>query len=625
MPYPSPETLAAAAADLAGSHPLTIVTIPALLRAYQQTGEGLAVIPNFGTKQERPVLEAFRTRDDRKSPYLAVWKDPATYIRADYPGSTLQRLRTQDLLGQGLFTIRWNAAHTKRTGTGLRPTAGEALAQNKSKPVNRLSLALWLGRDQDLPDFDAFLDWFDARYPLTGTDLTDFYVRSLPQYATSTVPMADLLWIDQPTNEDVVEAVQPVTSEDETLDLPSTAPVRVTAASVSSAPDEEPTTTTEVESDLLWTRDFCEYPLRSADVTRLTDAVLTMLDDSHVVLPDAESLVRRCITALLVGHLVLQGPPGTGKTTLARILAEAFDVRLLESTATSDWSPFHVVGGLRPASDNTLQPSYGKVTDAVHKCALHVRTDVTAEAEGGDDRSSAQAQRWQGSWLLIDEFNRADIDKAIGSLYTVLSSCDPENLKRSPIDLWFETEGRQQLWVPSRFRIIAAMNDLDTSFVNPISQGLTRRFQFITVGTPVPSGADGTSAETQSSLERAHQWLSTTYGAVLSVATLADTHDQLAEQITLLQNVIAGFRLGNDTAAGWPIGTAQIVDVFRVLLLQTAAGAAAQEALDWGIADRVVPQMGQLDDLQLEFAHQLLADLPQSQAALAHLANPHSV
>lgn len=584
--------------------------------------EGLPVIPNFGTKQERPVLEAFRTRHDHKSPYLAVWgQDPPSYIRADYPGSTLQRQRTADLLGQDLFVIAWNADHTKRVGTGLRPNAGQALARHGFKAVNRLSLAFWLGRHQDLSDINAFLDWFDSEFPLTGTDLADFYDRSIPEYAIPAESMAGLLWIDEPSNDDIVEVIQPATHEQEALDLPSSTPIRVTSAPADTVDAVTPVGVDhDDDDDLLWTLDFCEYPLREANIAHLTEKVL---EKTNLVLPDAESLVRRCVTALLVGHLVLQGPPGTGKTTLARILAEAFDVTLLESTATSDWSPFHVVGGLRPTAENTLEASYGKVTDAVHKCALHVRADVTAEAGGEEDRASAQARRRQGTWLLIDEFNRADIDKAIGSLYTVLSSCEPENLKRSPIDLWFEAEGRQQLWVPSRFRIIAAMNDLDTSFVNPISQGLTRRFQFITVGTPESTGDNGTSPETQNSLERAHKWLSATYGAVLPVENLDTTSEQLAEQIALLQNIIDGLRRGNDTAAGWPIGTAQVVDVFRVLLLQTASDAEHHGALDWAIADRVVPQMGQLDEGQLEFAHQLFADLPQAQAALAHVANPH--
>lgn len=611
----------AAAADLAGSHPLTIVTIPALLRARVTEDQDLLddkplpTIRGFGTKQERPVLEAFRLRDNSQSPYLAVWQDPPTFIRADYPGSTLQRLRTQDLLGQELFDIAWNDEHTKRVGTALRPTAGHALAERDVKPVTRLSLALWLGRDQDLPNLDAFVDWFNANYPLDDTDLDDFYSLEAPGYVAPSGPTEGLLHADRPTNDDLTSEIAPATEEPAPLDVPSTTPPK---AEVST--ENEPN-----EDNLRWTRDFCAYPLRDADVTRITQTVLKRLKESRIVLPDAEALVARCVTALLVGHLVLQGPPGTGKTTLARILADAFDVLLLESTATSEWSPFHVIGGLRPAADGSLQPSYGKVSDAALKCAVHVRTDVTAEAEGAAD-DSAPSRRRQGAWLLIDEFNRADIDKAIGSLYTVLSSCDAPNLERSPIDLWFESEGRQQLWVPGRFRIIAAMNDLDTSFLNPISQGLTRRFQFITVGTPPTGDSTELSTETINSLHIAYDWLSETYGAVLTIASLEATRLALVTEISSLQALITGLRQTTDTVAGWPVGTAQVVDIMRVMLLRTVSGADTKEALDWGIADRLVPQMGQLDEFQLSRAADLFdaVGLTNARAALQHLLDPHS-
>lgn len=614
MPYPSPAVLAAAATDLAGSHPLTIITIPALLRAARVAGEigRLPTIERFGTAQERPVLEAFRLRDDTPRPYLAVWQSPPSFIKNDYPGSTLQRLRTQDLLGQELFNISWDQAHTKRIGTALRPNAGAALEARGIQPVNRLSLALWLARDQAFDSLDEFLTWFALAYPFDGTDLQDFYRVDSPAYAD--VYTGDA-WgqADAADNAHLLAEIGPIDDHAETLDVPSTTPPRTTGS------DEDASD----EHDLAWTRDFCAYPLRDADIARIVDVVLAKLDEQRIVLPDAEELVRRSVAALLVGHLILQGPPGTGKTTLARILAEAFSVRLLESTATSEWSPFHVVGGLRPGADNTLKPSYGKVSDAALKCAVHVRADVNAEAGGDEDAR----ERPQGTWLLIDEFNRADIDKAIGSLYTMLSSCDAANLERSPIDLWFESEGRQQLWVPSRFRIIAAMNDLDSSFVNPISQGLTRRFQFITVGTPpVPDGSLSPAPELVQALRTAHQWLSATYGGVLSISPVESTASHLSAEVQALQDVVFGLRTKTDTAPGWPLGTAQIVDVFRTLLLQVVGGAVPRAALDLAVADRMVPQMGQLDEAQLTHAGELFnqATLPRARAALQHLIDPHS-
>lgn len=629
MPYPTSDILAAAAADLAGSHPLTIVTIPALLHA-GRPGEGeperagLPVIEGFGTKHERPVLEAFRLDDDSDRPYLAVWQSPPTFIRSDYPGSTLQRLRTQDLLGQQLFDIAWNENHTRRVGTALRHSAGAALAERSVKPVNRLSLALWLGRRQNMPDLDSYLDWFDEQYPLTHTDLDAFYQQAPPTYAYEEDGSDIAQWgADRPaTNEELIEVLHAGLAELHALEVPSTTPL--TLAEVATETYEA----APVEEDLRWTREICAYPLRDADTGRIVQTALSRLQEQHIVLPDAETLVTRCVTALLVSHLVLQGPPGTGKTTLARILAEAFEVRLLESTATSEWSPFHVIGGLQPSADNSLKPSYGKVSDAVLKCAVQVRADVNAEAEGDDNAASAEARRYQGTWLLIDEFNRADIDKAIGSLYTMLSSCDAGNLERSPIDLWFEAEGRQQLWVPSRFRIIAAMNDLDTSFVNPISQGLTRRFQFITVGVPVvAAGATGLSPEVHNSLNTAYEWLSSTYGGVIELAPADETFSQLEAEINAVQQLVEALRASADNTAGWPIGTAQVVDVFRVLLLQVAGGVNATLALDCAIADRVVPQMGQLDELRLQRAAELFAQahLDNAGRALQHLLDPHDL
>jgi hypothetical protein len=628
VPYPSADILAAAAADLAGSHPLTIVTIPALLDASRSSLDPIdqpPYIPAFGTKQERPVLEAFRLRNAGDRPYLAVWQDRPTFIRSDYPGSTLQRLRTQDLLGQQLFEIAWNEDHSKRLATALRATAGAALAGNHIKPVNRLSLALWLGRRQDLLELESFLDWFDDQYPLDRTDLDDFYTRSLPEYIDEDGGPVDLDWpADQPaSNEELIARLHPADPEPEPLDIPSTTPPRSILATT-----ETEEATVSVDGDLRWTRDFCAEPLRDADIARIMRRAIAQLETQSIVLPDAEHLVTRCVAALLVGHLILQGPPGTGKTTLARVLADAFDVRLLESTATSEWSPFHVVGGLQPSSDNSLQPSYGKVTDAALKCALHVREDVNAEAEGDDDAPAEQARRWQGTWLLIDEFNRADIDKAIGSLYTMLSSCDAANLYRSPIDLWFETEGRQQLWVPSRFRIIGAMNDLDTSFVNPISQGLTRRFQFITVGVmPAVDGTIGVSPEIRVALAQAHKWLSETYGGSITIDLLDAISARLEAEITATQELAEGLRATADNVVGWPVGTAQIVDVFKMLLLQIASGIEARVALDWAVADRLVPQMGMLEEDQLLRAADLFdhAHLTQSRRAVQHLLNPHGL
>ncbi|WP_112491123.1 AAA family ATPase [Streptomyces bacillaris] len=391
-------------------------------------------------------------------------------------------------------------------------------------------------------------------------------------------------------------------------------------------PQQKSTADAQDDEGFGWTEGVCHHSLRDVDIETLTRQVLESLASQHIVLPDAERLVQRCVSALLVGNLVLQGPPGTGKTTLARLLADAFEVDWIGTTATSEWSPYHVVGGFRTASDGGLAAAHGEVTRAVLQCARIVQQDSRADVEG--EASDDSLAGYQAAWLFIDEFNRADIDKAIGSLFTVLSSFDAQHLQKTPVELWFEsTPSRQKLWVPARFRIIATMNDLDTSFVNQISQGLTRRFQFITVGVPTEraSSQQELTDELCQALASAHRWLSTTYGQVLRPGSLEEAREASQTEMKRLQSIVDGLRQP-DTGPGWPVGTAQVVDVLRLMLLQWASNPAGDLAtvLDDAVADRMVPQMAGVGNEWQTFVELFEAQgFTAAARALRHLADPH--
>lgn len=176
-------------------------------------------------------------------------------------------------------------------------------------------------------------------------------------------------------------------------------------------------------------------------------------------------------------HIVLTGPPGTAKTTLAQATSEAArDLGLCDdfvlTTATSDWTTFETIGGLHPAPSGGLEFRDGHFLAAIRK----------------------------KQWLIIDELNRSNFDRAFGQLFTVLSGQpvvlpyeDPD--EGVPIALVPEGETSPEncaiVEIPSSWQLIATMNVFDKSLLFEMSFALMRRFAFI----EVPAPADATYEE----------------------------------------------------------------------------------------------------------------------------------
>ena len=222
--------------------------------------------------------------------------------------------------------------------------------------------------------------------------------------------------------------------------------------------------------------------VRSATVSQRPSAT-TPPDELEPVILDrrVERMLRRAVTGYR--FVMLVGPPGTGKGRLVRWIAdqvagnptalgfeEGFDPDPVWITPDDTWSALELVGGLVPADDGRLRWSNGFIPDAL--C--------------------------ENRWLILDEANRADLDRIMGPLLTWLADeevqigrTDPHT--GAPILLGWRKSGSSMVESdddggPTRFlagedwRMIGTYNPQDAMRVFGFGLALSRRF----VVVPVP-------------------------------------------------------------------------------------------------------------------------------------------
>ncbi len=200
-------------------------------------------------------------------------------------------------------------------------------------------------------------------------------------------------------------------------------------------------------------------------------ATLNMLNISSTL--SINNDINKQICALLNSgnHIIITGPIGTGKTSLAEDICKTackkgFCSGHVLTTASSDWSTFETIGGYIPNDNQCLKFEEGKFLQSIR----------------------------ENKWLIIDEINRADIDKAFGQLFTVLSGQNVElpykkdgqsiSIKKTEQNKSsYEDQNRKYL-LGQNWRIIATMNVYDMNFLFDMSYAFMRRFAFVYLDNP---------------------------------------------------------------------------------------------------------------------------------------------
>jgi MoxR-like ATPase len=302
-----------------------------------------------------------------------------------------------------------------------------------------------------------------------------------------------------------------------------------------------------------------------------------------------EKTIYQIVSSLVSGkNILLTGGVGTGKTHLAQILPktvwkENIPYHTEVYTATSDWTEQDVIGGIFPKikdnGDITYEINLGCVSQTVAENWYGDNSDQNKRVFKTIDK-----KKIRGTWLVIDEFNRANIDKSFGQLFTAI--------EYGTLKIPTSEAGKpfKELKIPEDYRIIGTLNTSDRHFLNTLSDALKRRFAIIEMNPPTYDQKDLEIFYVVKNSLRIFDSLPTTkqddYFVLDENSKSIEFKDNDVELcLKQLHHILSFIRNIK------PLGLALFQSMFRYIIVNNSMGTSWDECLDQALINNILPQI----------------------------------
>jgi len=324
------------------------------------------------------------------------------------------------------------------------------------------------------------------------------------------------------------------------------------------------------------------------------------IDEIRTELLIDRKTIQQIISSLISGKdVLLTGPVGTGKTELATLLPKLvwssrtrgginggnYGYYPKIATATSEWTTQDVIGGIFPKVKN------GNVVYEIQKGCVTESIQENFHPSYPERRIMPEISKKEycGVWLVIDEFNRANIDRAFGPLFTALLP----DFRELEIPTTESGKTSQLQKIPKDYRIIGTLNNADKHFLNDLSFALKRRFNIINIDIPKIEDIDTEKTVVK---EKIIAKLAKQEGRtdkdwkVLAVVVYGD-YEKIFDDLFEIFSFIRIFK---------PLGTAFPLSAFEFILTNYKIEYDWNESLDFALVQQILPQIEDLSIAKLE-------------------------